>query len=597
MGISRNRTDASVVGDSGPPESESRSGARRAAILLALIFAAALALRLSGRDYLLPYAPNSDERVFAYQLQELRGQSLTPVQESSARAYPTLIARVSDIVLPRAQPVDDMGVDARLADAARDLLGIRTLLAVLSSLGALATYAFARRFLGRPAALVESALFAGSLLHAWYSPQARPHAVAGVLMLCTVVAAIDVRRSRTAWNCVLLGVSAGAAIGCLQSSASVLPAVAVAYLVRDRTKTRVRDAWVLLTLAIVGASAWMFVHVGAAAPSESSDPQDVLVSGIHGVRLADFGGGGFAALAAALWSYDPLILVLGLAGLAWALVRTRCLTGLEVGRRRDVYVVLAHALPFLVAFGLFDRTFQRFAIPLLPYLATLAGYVLVEGGAWLARATRLGWLRFAVAIVAIAVQFGAGAHLAALRVAPSTQSQAAAWIREHVAPADGRLVIVPTVELPLLRRPASVYTRLAEHRTWFALWVQYQVAHPVRDDAPDAYDLVEVPFHRRADRELFGSDPAAFVGSLGARYAIVEVITDTRRPILARLRDAVRAQGTLVARFGPRVDVVATDPPILAEHDGEGSIDSRFAWRAIRYQSQGPEIEIYRLDP
>ena len=49
-------------------------------------------------------------------------------------------------------------------------------------------------------------------------------------------------------------------------------------------------------------------------------------------------------------------------------------------RGRDLIVVLAHALPYLAAVILYERTYSRFVIPLLPYAAVLSAAFLRDLG-------------------------------------------------------------------------------------------------------------------------------------------------------------------------------------------------------------------------
>jgi hypothetical protein len=95
----------------------------------------------------------------------------------------------------------------------------------------------------------------------------------------------------------------------------------------------------------------------------------------HMVMIGSFNGRGAAAVARALWEYEPLLGTLALLGLLRAgLAAPPAPAVIDPARRRDLWVVLAFALPYLLSQLLYERTYQRFLLPLLPYACILAAY-------------------------------------------------------------------------------------------------------------------------------------------------------------------------------------------------------------------------------
>src|SRR6185295_11931912 len=116
----------------------------------------------------------------------------------------------------------------------------------------------------------------------------------------------------------------------------------------------------------------------------------------HLVALRLFNGAGFAKVYDALRGYEPWMSALGVAGVVFALldgIARRRTHSADPGEsdtdtreaRRALLVVLAYAIPYLVAIGLYERTYQRFALPLVPFVACAAAYAVLRG----ARALRL----------------------------------------------------------------------------------------------------------------------------------------------------------------------------------------------------------------
>jgi hypothetical protein len=121
-------------------------------------------------------------------------------------------------------------------------------------------------------------------------------------------------------------------------------------------------------------------------------------------------------------------------------------------------ILLAFPLPYFLAIGLWSSRFERYAIPLLPFLALFAAVALVDGVRWLARRGPLpgaAWPTAALATGAallVAPQLGRVVTYHALLARPDTRSLGAAWV-ERTLPPGTRVALEPySLALPVAGR-------------------------------------------------------------------------------------------------------------------------------------------------
>src|SRR5262249_44494694 len=158
--------------------------------------------------------------------------------------------------------------------------------------------------------------------------------------------------------------------------AAVLPLVPAALVWRERADHRASAWWMIASLALVVLAVWAFypIHLGHSGepggadegPSPyRGDPSRGIVSlSGHLISLGKFRGGGFAVVLESLWTYDPLLTcatLLGACVAAFDLAR-RALAA-DPRRKKEIAVVLAFALPYLVATGMYDYNLERFVLP------------------------------------------------------------------------------------------------------------------------------------------------------------------------------------------------------------------------------------------
>lgn len=562
-----------------------------------LLCTAALGLRLWGLGWMLPQRMEPDAQVV------VQTRILHDADREQAEWFGTygLFTAYAAALLPaprQAEATADMSLSEHRRNASAEVVRVRLAVALLSLLIIPATWWLARQALGAPAALLATALMATSLLHLSMSQQARPHGVACALYLLAVLAALHLRR-RPDWRAyVLAGITAGLAGGALQSGLSVLPALAVAHLFRERGRGPSSFWRILVPIAIVVALLAFFypLLVGQTVSMFQVDGGS-FSQGAHRVRLDLFNGKGLPHMLWSLWSYEPTILILGAVGLPLALAR---LPRSSAGRR-DLLVALAFALPYVAAFGIFEGFQERMLLPLLPYLAVLAAFPLDTA---LRRSpTRARPAVAAVALLVLAFPAAMALKLSALRTTDDTLEQAADWIAEHAQVEEDVVLVTFPLDLPLFQDDAAlainreVIPDVPDFYPRLTRWFKYQ-----------SYDVQARLAPERPAAERFGlvyARPAEYAGDAAraqaalersdARYAVVELFGPEREvPGNTRIAENIAAQGRRVARFAPWRDVESSDLPF--EHEGLPSHrQAHVVGYLLAAERMGPVIEVYEL--
>lgn len=456
--------------------------ARTALVGLALLLLVALLLRWPALDRNLPCDPEPDAVVVK---QALYLDAKWRHEERSVPAlntqYPPLLALGLAALPGSLAPQRADGEAAHERAAAGRAYRVGRLYVLLLALGAIpATYALARRALGTRYALVAAGLVASSSIHALYSTQARPHAPLATFVALALLALAARLRAPSAWTALLSGLACATAVACLHNGAAVLvPLAAVELVLALRSGWR-SSAAALLALAPVGVAAYLSYPelLGRINPFEYAVPHvsdSVNLSG-HLLRVEDFNGAGFLLVLQFLVGQEPLLFLLLAAGacaLPGGLRAARTAHGgagraLVSAEHAEVFVALVFALAYLLALGVYERTFGRFLLPVLPALAFGAAWAAKR---WLAPRGALGhaapWALLALAALP-------AGRLAILWSRPTTQQLAAAWLSANV-PEDA-LVAAPLgldVGLPVDLQRAEVVP--AHLRT---PWTAHLLRHP-----------------------------------------------------------------------------------------------------------------------
>jgi hypothetical protein len=275
--------------------------------------------------------------------------------------------------------------------------------------------------------------------------------------------------------------------------------------------------------------------------------------------------------------------------MGWPLAALALAGTLVVLVRRDARgaILLAFPLPYFVVIGTWSARFERYAIPLLPFLALFAAVALVAGARRLARRGALGrgpWpavaLATAVALL-VAPELGRVLEYHALLARPDTRVLAAAWV-ERVIPAGTRIALEPySLALPV----ASDQLRDAAEVLAASLEQPLPAGRRGRAGAggPDGYWLVRLDTYDLAALRRAGVEYVVLSGFVYQRHRQA----CDRHPEPCRFYRALEARAELVFSVSPGAD------------DGAlrvGDIYSPLTRLAER-RHPGPPLRIYRLPP
>jgi hypothetical protein len=325
--------------------------------------------------------------------------------------------------------------------------------------------------------------------------------------------------------------------------------------------------------------------------------------GGHTMDLDRFDGKGLARSMHLLWMHDPMLLVLSSAGLlvvlAYALRRWRTS---DARSRGAAAVVAAYAVPYALVIALQSTIYDRFLIPLLPYLAGASAALLVWVYSAAARTLRapLGQtvvLGASTVLVALFPAFVA-LHYARVARASDTFEQAAAWFSDgwpsdalNPDPRKAPIATSAILHLPLFYSADAVAADSADPGGLLAPWLAYQRLIATPKDASDRYDVRVFP------SELALASGASAEGAsrrwletIRPKYAVLELTPKmVFIPALAELREAVLERGTLVFRSTGDEPNIPFNGPIHYQDA------KNFVPRILRAEAFGPGIEIYRL--
>jgi hypothetical protein len=575
----------------------SRTAATAAVVAL---MAAAFLLRCRGLDFGLPHITYRDGFNYFSHVDYVR-RGLPPESNLLWGWYPHLVPRLALLFSDPAYEALERPLDlaGHLARASSPWMLLRWIAMSLSILAIPGTYLLGRRFLSRIPALFASALTAFSLLHVAFGQQEKPHGPVSAFVVLAVVAALHFR-TRPGWGSALLAATAaGLAIGSLQSGAAVLLALAAAWWLREPR------AWrpMLLPLAasaLVIAGLFRFFYpfyfsegvsfFQSDAEGEGEESSVLNLSG-HPVFLDRFRFKGAAVVLDTLLSYDPAILLGSVAALATLAVLAWRGRRMERGARADLWVVLAYAVPYLLAVSAYNLAYERFMMPALPFFAVLAGAGLHH---LLAATARRPALRATVSVVALAVlAFHAAAawNLARVRAAPDTQAQVADWLAANTREGE-RIYVMPYFDLPLLYDDESLAA--VGYAGPVMYWMTYQSGVAGELKLGRRFALFQPKTWDETHAEL-GGDPLGALRALGTDYVVIQAVGDDfRYELVKKLRAQLRREAELAFRCSP-----VGDPTT-----GSGQVGIRYsqklgkeplALRIFRCNSVGNTLEVYRL--
>lgn len=566
------------------------SGGRIVALLCALTLLGA-GLRLAQLDSGLPQAVEADLKLPESLVSLREGRGGAP-RAGEKLWYPILPSRIAALLPEAPLPAPDAPLEQHLAKASEPVLQVRLAVALLASLIVPLTYLLARSTLRAGPALVAAGLAGTSLLHVAFSQQARPHAVAAATFLAAVLGAIAVRRrgDLSAW--VLAGIGGALAIGTLQSSVLVLPPLALAWFLRARAGGRWLEVRALPALLLLALALPAFFP---AVPGEDVARLDGAraaadLSG-HLLYFEQFGGDGLRVFLRTVFGFDPWLASWAATGTALALLglwRARAIEGTTA-------IALAFALPYLTVLCLYNRTYERFVTPLVPYMAWAAGLAVQRVGDRLdlGRRPGTGWV---LGVLVLALPVAIDLRWARVRAGAHTTERAAEWIEAHVPDPETAIVLTPLLDLPLVRRTEGLAFGSGTLYSVFNVpWSRYQFERGSETLPGPVRDLSWLPVNDPAALRQMLEDPQAYLGAGGARLILIEVFdADRPPPHFKVLRERLREQCRLLVRFSPDSDPQRTGYPF----DAQEPTVPRPPWflpRMLQAESTGPILEVYDL--
>ena len=564
------------------------------AALLVLLTLAGFAVRWRGLDDLLPHVMHRDGMVHVRQTEHFQRAAEDPGADRMLSYNPHLYSRIAALwPVPAVPEGRRPSLDEALAVAKAPWLRLREISAVLSLLLIPGTYLFARRFLDRAGSLFAAGLTATCLLHVLASVQEKAHAMVASFLLLALLAAMRLRRKPDVASYLLAGVAAALAVGSLHNGFLCLPAIGVAWLLRERSPRRASPAWILAPAALIAASLvlfWPFLLEIDAPHLQIPESQQTPTAAF----LRVFTSGSYhldrpAILLRAVADHDPVLVAAVVLGvLAWIPAAIRRRASPRGLLRGDVAVVLAYSLPYSLSLLFLASSTARYIVPLLPILACIGGYAFSRGPArWLARirepAAR-AVARTAAGAAVLALPFWMVWRYAEIRARPDTLEEAARWIEGHVQHGEG-IVVVPPFDLPLLPTPDALAENVRE--PWRSAWAE-TLARGLADriDAP-RFDVRIQPGPFRESRGEIVRDPGSYFRRCGAQYVVLAT------PANDRARDSARAwlsaNGKREARLSPLARDDGRDVHALFHNDpGDPSV-----WMLPGLRALGPTVEIY----
>jgi hypothetical protein len=563
---------------------------RGVALALLLLTLLGAGLRLAHLDSGLPQSVEADLKL-PESLASLReGRGGAPV-EGEKLWYPILPARVAALLPESAPPAADAPLERHLEMAGEPVLHVRLAVALLASLIVPLTFLLARTTLRPGPALVAAGLAGTSLLHVAFSQQARPHAVASAMFLAAVLGAIGVRRRGDLAAWLAAGAAAALSIGTLQSSVLVLPALALAWLLRARAGGRWLEWRVLPAAALMAlAVPYFYPDVPGEGVARLDQARAAADLGGHLLYFEGFRGGGLRVFLRTALGFDPWLSLWAAAGACLALAGLRRWRAVS----DSTWIALAFALPYALVLALYDRTYERFLTPLIPYLAWAAGWAVQRAGERLAARPVVAWFAGALLLVP---PVGMDLRWASVRAGEHTTARAARWIEAHVPDADTPIALTPLLDLPLVRRPEGLAFRDKNLYSLFNVpWARYQSERGAQALPGPARDLAWLRIDGPEGLQRLLADPWTFARDCGARLIVIEVFDADRPPIAFKLlREALQARCRLLARFSPDGDPQTSGYPF----DAQEPTVPRPPWflpRMLRAVSLGPVLEVYDME-
>ncbi len=563
-------------------------------VALCALVLVGFALRWVGVGWGLPHQTYRDGMVISTQVEYLRNMPEHPERDEFWGYYPHLMSRLiaaapEDWV---GEPREPLELDGHLARASEPWLMARKLSVLLSLLAIPGAFFVARRFVSDGWALFAAALVTFSIFHLSFAQQEKPHGPVSGTVVLAVLAAMSLARRPSAWTWTVATLAMALALATAVNGGFALfsagGAVLAMFLARtERARLWKLVAWGLVPTVLALAATVRFFYPFLFGAEEKEKLGDhALNVGNHPLMLDKLNFAGSKNMFLTLYLYEPVVLVLGIVGVAVFLLRRRARVAVDVERRRDFLVIL----PFVAVYGLFvcvyEDAFDRFLMPLLPFLAALAAY----GACALASRLSSKAAVAALAVLLLVEPAAATVQLARVRAADDTQTQAARWIRENVKP-DERVVVLPYIDLPLFYSEAAVAE--SPDASSVLTWMAYQARLDAQWKLGPSFTVLP-PRGVKQEFAQLGDAPLEAIARRGADYVLIQSFGERYRyKVLLQLLEELRAQGERVFVASPRADGEESGRVWIREKMTLAQVPT---WlRVFQDRSMGTVLEIYRV--
>jgi 4-amino-4-deoxy-L-arabinose transferase-like glycosyltransferase len=410
---------------------------------LCLILLVAALLRVDGVGFGLPALNDPDEPLFmSTALEMLSGPTLNPGwfgHPGTITFYSLMlvVALVGGVGVLTGRFADfDAFAAAVYADPGVLFLPARLLMVAFGVACVWMTYRLGKRLGGQRLGLVAAAILAVNAVHIEYSQIIRTDMQASLFMLLCAQSALAIAQHGRRRDYLFAGLFAGLAC------ATKWPAAVIGVTVVGATVYQWRlgaAKWRDLVLFGLATVATLFI----VSPFLLIDHATVIqnLSGeARPLHPGATGGGFFANLG--WYVAGPLFASLGIGGLL--LAAAGMVWGPEADRRWT-FVILPFCLAFLFVIAMQSLRWERWIVPLLPFIALAAARALCAMADLLpARRARIG---LPAALLLLVIPMIVTARIEAAERRNDTRQIASAWLREHAPPGSRILIEHPAFDL------------------------------------------------------------------------------------------------------------------------------------------------------
>lgn len=440
------------------------ASASRVRLILCVILAAAFGTRVWGLAFGLPHVLARPDELFIFGIaMRILGGDPNPRMFDYPSVYLYFVSGLFAIYYFLGLLAGRFGGHAAFADAFRDawepfFLLARTATALFGTISVAVVHLIAAPIFGATAGLLSAFFLAFAFLHVRDSHYATTDVPLTVFVLCAVLAALRVHRTRAAREAWLAGAAAGLATGIKYNAA---PVVVVLALVEALHAWRLRGEWrrvlrethiwrmaIATIVVFLATSPYLVLD----APNAMRQLESLAAQASYGMTPPEMLGNGWQYHVPFSLRYGmglPL-LASGLAGMVWILAR----------RPIEGVILAAFPVAYYIASGAGYNVFVRYMVPVVPFLCIFAGALIADVARMLAARSSPGsgraqaWIAAVLGLIVAAPTAWSTIQFDRLMATTDSRVIAAEWIHESVPAGSaifmsGNLYGHPQVESPV----------------------------------------------------------------------------------------------------------------------------------------------------